>query len=55
MAISRLEEELEHQERSAEIAEHCLQLSEHDDPWLDYRTKADPDAFTHLRAEARGQ
>jgi tetratricopeptide (TPR) repeat protein len=55
IALSRLEEVLEHQDRAAEIAEDCLRLSEHDDPWPYYRAKADPDALLHLRAEARGQ
>jgi tetratricopeptide (TPR) repeat protein len=49
IALSRLEAVLEHQERAAEIAEDCLRLAEHDDPWSHYRTKADPDALLHLR------
>jgi tetratricopeptide (TPR) repeat protein len=53
IALSRREEVLEHQERAADIAEDCLRLSDHDDPWAYYRAKGDPDALPHLRAEAR--
>jgi predicted Zn-dependent protease len=54
-AVSRNEEALEHQDRAAEVAEDCLRLSGHDDPWPYYRAMDDPDALPHLRAEARGR
>jgi tetratricopeptide (TPR) repeat protein len=55
IALSQLEEVLDQQQQPAEMADDCLQESERDDPWLYWRTKADPDALPHLRAEARGE
>jgi hypothetical protein len=37
------------------LAQECLLLSEHDDPWPYYDAMGDPDALPHLRAEARGR
>lgn len=47
IAVSQLEE--------TDAADDCLQESQRDDPWVSWRTKADPDALPHLRAEARGE
>jgi predicted Zn-dependent protease len=55
IAVSQLSETLDLPPPSAEMADDCLQESERDDPWLYWRTKADPDALPHLRAEARGE
>jgi hypothetical protein len=55
IALSRSEEVLEHTERAADIAEGCLRMSNHDDPWPYYDAMGDPDALPHLRAEARGR
>jgi len=53
IAVSRREEALDHQQRAADVAAECFQLSGHDDPWPSYRAKNDPEALPHLRAEAR--
>ncbi len=53
IAVSQLEETLDQSQQSAGMTDDCLQESERDDPWLYWRTKADPDALPHLRAEAR--
>jgi tetratricopeptide (TPR) repeat protein len=55
IAVSQLEEVLDRGEPPAAETEDCLRESERDDPWLSWRTKADPDALPHLRAEARGE
>jgi tetratricopeptide (TPR) repeat protein len=55
IAISQIEEMLNPLQPSVATAEECLQESERDDPWLSWRTKSDPDALPHLRAEARGE
>jgi hypothetical protein len=55
VALSRNEVVLEHRERAGDLAQECLLLSEHDDPWPYYDAMGDPDALPHLRAEARGR
>jgi len=55
VALSRNEVVLEHPERAGDLAQECLLLSEHDDPWPYYDAMGDPDALPHLRAEARGR
>lgn len=52
IGLSHVEQLLEQRERAADIAADCLRMSEHDDPWPDYRGKDDPDALLHLRTEA---
>jgi len=55
IALSHLEDVLDQEHQPAERADDCFHESERDDPWLYWRTKADPDALPHLRAEARGE
>ena len=55
IALSQLDEVLDQHEQPAEMADNCLRESERDDPWRCWRTKADPDALPHLRAEACGE
>ena len=53
VALSRAEERAGHSARAREVSQQCVQLSAHEDPWWDYRTKFDRDALYQLRAEAR--
>ncbi len=53
VALSRAEERAGKSSRAREIAQQCVQLSAHEDPWWDYRIKFDRDALYELRAEAR--
>jgi tetratricopeptide (TPR) repeat protein len=55
IALAQLGEILDQRAQPAGTADDCLRESERDDPWLYWRTKADPDALPHLRAEARGE
>ena len=53
VALSRAEERAGHSSRAREIAQQCVQVSAHDDPWWDYRIKFDRDALYELRRDAR--
>src|SRR5262249_11408355 len=53
VAVSRAEERDGQSARAREVAQQCLQLSAHEDPWWDYRIKFDRDALYQLRADAR--
>ena len=55
IAVSQLQETLDQHQQPAEMTDDCLEESEREDPWIYWRTKADPDALPHLRAEARGE
>jgi tetratricopeptide (TPR) repeat protein len=55
IAVSQLQETLDQHQQPAEMTGDCLEESEREDPWIYWRTKADPDALPHLRAEARGE
>ncbi|HYM26341.1 MAG TPA: hypothetical protein VEU08_24155 [Vicinamibacterales bacterium] len=53
VALSHAEERAGQSTRARELAQQCVELSAHEDPWWDYRIKFDRDALYQLRAEAR--